>query len=58
MIWPVAILVQSICLALNLALIERGMVFDTDATGVSWFSVFAALLIAGCMGFTIRGAKA
>lgn len=48
------IVFQMTMLGLNVALIERGAVFESTQSGVSWISVVAALFIAGCIGFAIR----
>lgn len=52
--FAIVILLNSSLLAFNLCLIERGSVFETDATGVSWISVAASLLSAGFIGYIIR----
>lgn len=49
-----AVIAQTLGLALNVALIERGSVFESEAAGVSWVNVAASLFIAVCIGFTVR----
>lgn len=49
------IFVNTAMLALNLCFIERGSVFASEQSGVSWINVMASVALAFSIGFMVRG---